>query len=197
MPSNRGGYNIDDQYGTYFVTFTVVGWVDLFTRLECRHIIISGLKYCIENKGLKVHGYVIMSSHLHLVISAAENGKGLSAIIRDFKRNTSKELIKWIEDGAGESRSDWLKIVHSYHAKFNKRNSKYQIWIQDNQPKLCTAPKFTKGKLNYIHNNPVVAEIVNKPEDYKYSSAANYAGLGDCVLEIDIIDFGVEEGYLF
>ena len=31
-------------------------------------------------------------------------------------------------------------------------------------------------KLNYIHNNPVTAELVNRPEDYRYSSAIDYAG---------------------
>jgi len=40
-------------------------------------------------------------------------------------------------------------------------------------------------KLNYIHNNPVKAEIVNRAEEYKYSSARNYI-LGDCsVIKVD------------
>lgn len=32
-------------------------------------------------------------------------------------------------------------------------------------------------KLNYIHNNPVKAGIVEKPEDYLYSSASAYCGM--------------------
>jgi len=39
--SEHKGYKITDQYQTYFVTFTIVGWVDLFTRLECRSILIE------------------------------------------------------------------------------------------------------------------------------------------------------------
>ena len=86
---DRGGYNITDQYGMYFVTFTVVGWVDLFTRLECKRILVDALKYCQQNKGLKVHAYVIMSSHVHLILSSSSESKGLSSIIRDYKSHTS------------------------------------------------------------------------------------------------------------
>ena len=40
----------------------------------------------------------------------------------------------------------------------------------------------------YIHDNPVRAGIVEKPEDYLYSSARNYAEL-DCMLNIDLLSF--------
>ena len=42
---------------------------------------------------------------------------------------------------------------------------------------------FIKEKVNYIHNNPVRAGIVENPEDYMYSSARNYADM-DSVIEI-------------
>lgn len=35
---------------------------------------------------------------------------------------------------------------------------------------------FYNEKLNYIHMNPVKQEIVEKPEDYIYSSVRNYNG---------------------
>ena len=194
---DRGGYNIDDQYGMYFVTFTVVGWVDLFTRLECKNILISSLRYCQESKGLNIHAYVIMPSHIHLILSARPDSQGLSSMIREYKSHTAKELIKWIESGKVESRREWLKIVFAYEAKYNKRNSKYQIWIQDNQPKACLHPKFIMRKINYIHNNPVESGIVSESIDYLYSSARDYNGMTNDLLEADLIDFGVQEGYVF
>jgi REP element-mobilizing transposase RayT len=84
----KSGYQILEQYASYFLTFTVVGWVDLFTRKECRDIIIESLKYCQKNKGLVLNAYVIMSSHKHLIARAEENSSVLSAIIRDFKKHT-------------------------------------------------------------------------------------------------------------
>ena len=38
------------------------------------------------------------------------------------------------------------------------------------------SPRVTQQKLDYIHNNPVEAGIVEKPEDYLYSSGKVYAG---------------------
>jgi len=105
------GYKITDQYGCYFVTFTIVGWVDIFTRKECKDIVISSLEYCQKNKGLKVHAYVIMSSHIHMVISAKEESIGLSNIIRDLKRHTSKILLEWVLESGRESRKEWLRVV--------------------------------------------------------------------------------------
>ena len=34
----------------------------------------------------------------------------------------------------------------------------------------------TQQKTRYIHNNPVEAGYVFRPEDYKYSSAVDYSG---------------------
>ncbi len=45
------GYQIDDQFGTYFLTLSVVDWVDIFTISIYRDIIIDSVNYCIrENR---------------------------------------------------------------------------------------------------------------------------------------------------
>ncbi|WP_317039620.1 hypothetical protein [Sinomicrobium oceani] len=36
--------------------------------------------------------------------------------------------------------------------------------------------KVIQEKVSYIHNNPVEAGLVSKPQDYLYSSATDYAG---------------------
>jgi len=41
--------------------------------------------------------------------------------------------------------------------------------------------------LDYIHNNPVKQGIVLSPEDYLYSSALNYAGLPEKLIEVILI----------
>jgi len=187
------GYKIRDQYGTHFVTFTVVGWVDIFTRQHCRDIVMDALSYCVANKGLVVYAYVIMGSHLHLVIRAQKESKGLSAIIRDFKTFTSKSILAWVLNSPKESRRAWLDVVFKYHAKYNKRNKEYQFWIQNNHPKHCFSADFTLRKIRYIHNNPVVAGIVDTPSDYLYSSARNYEvdGKKPLVDFVQVIDLGL------
>ena len=125
-----------------------------------------------------------MESHLHLILSAGEKSQGLSAIIRDFKKHTAKQILKWVQSGKGESRREWILMVFRYHAKYNKRNAEFQVWQQDNHPKELYYPRFIMQKLAYIHQNPVVSGIVDKEEEYLHSSARNYADRKDYLLEV-------------
>jgi len=68
----------------------------------------------------------------------------------------------------------------------NSRNTKYQFWRQDNQPIEIFSKTFIDQKLNYLHQNPVVAGIVNHAEDYLYSSAINYTGKTG-LIEVDLL----------
>jgi len=102
-------YIIRDQNAKHFLTFTVIDWVDVFTRKEFKLEIVDSMNYCVNNKGLIVYGWVIMSNHVHCIWQAKE-GYSLSNIIRDFKKFTAKRIIKMIEHGS-ESRKEWLKIT--------------------------------------------------------------------------------------
>ena len=86
------GYQIKDQDGLYYLTFQVVDWIDIFTRKVYRDILIESFKYAINNKGLQLFAYVIMSNHVHLVAQSSEGA--LSATIRDVKKYTSKRIIE-------------------------------------------------------------------------------------------------------
>ena len=194
--STRGGYNITDQHATYFLTLTVVGWVDLFTRKDLCDIIIESLEYCKEKKGLILNAYVIMSSHIHLVASVNKPYDGMSAFLRDFKRHTSKQIVKYIERSHYESRKDWLKVVLKYNAKFDKNNWNYKVWQRSNHPKILLTPNFTKHKINYIHKNPVAAGLVKKAEHFVYSSASNYAGFQENKIEVSTFSFESTEGFI-
>jgi REP element-mobilizing transposase RayT len=115
-----------------------------------------------------------MSNHLHLIASA-EKGD-LSDILRDFKSFTSKKILKQIEDNKEESRRNWMLWIFKQAGTGNSRNETSQFWQQDNHPIQLQTAEFTLIKLNYVHNNPVKAGIVEKPEDYLLSSARDYNG---------------------
>ena len=177
-------YKTNDTEKAYFVTLTVVGWIDVFTRKEIRDILVDSLKYCQHNKGLVVFGWCLMPSHLHLICQSTM-GVELSDILRDFKKFTSKSIIKFIKEG-NESRKEWLLELFSKACEHLSRDQKYKVWQDGNQPKIIYTPAFFWEKLDYIHNNPVVDMIVEKPEEYLYSSARNYAdmkGLVEIVME--------------
>ena len=158
--------------GIHFLTFAVVEWVDAFTRKEYKDILLDSIRHCQNEKGLLLHAWCLMSNHVHLVVSAKENNT--SDILRDFKKYTSKRIIAAIDGNQHESRRDWMLKIFREQGGKNSRNTYYQFWRQDNHPKELYSSGFTVQKLNYIHNNPVEAGLVDKPEEYVYSSARDY-----------------------
>ena len=123
-----------------------------------------------------------MSSHVHLLCKASEDGL-LSNVIRDFKTHTSKKIIETIIEYP-ESRREWMLDYFKKSCKHLKRKQNYKVWQNGYHAEKIYSNTFIKQKVNYIHNNPVVDKIVASPEDYIFSSARNYAELDT---EIDII----------
>ncbi|MEP1780028.1 transposase [Reichenbachiella sp.] len=164
-------YKFRDPEGLYFVTCTIIHWIDLFTRKEFKHIIVDSLKYCQNERGLIIHACVLMPSHLHMVVS----GNLLSDIMWDFKKFTSKKITLEM-DLINESRKEWLSKAFRSSADKIKRVKTYKVWQDGNHPIQLESNKFIVEKLDYIHQNPVENEITDEPEWYLYSSARDYAG---------------------
>jgi len=178
------GYQIRDQSKPHFVTFTVVDWIDVFSRKIHKDLIVDSLNYCIENKGLIVFGYVIMTNHIHLILQS-ENEE-LSSLIRDFKKFTSKALIQQIQSKE-ESRRNWMLDLFQKSTQSHSRNKNFQVWKYGNHAEEIYSDKFLWSKLDYIHLNPVRQGIVEKASEYIYSSAKNYV-LGEGLVDVSIID---------
>ena len=186
-------YAIYDQTIPYYLTWTTVDWIDIFTRQRYRDIVIESLKHCMQHKGLILYAYVIMSNHLHLIAQAKQSFQ-LSDIVRDCKKFTSKQIIEAMHVQP-ESRRSWLTTVTKAHGLSNPNNKFNQVWQQDNHAVELTDLRRFYQKLAYIHMNPVKAGIVTEPEHYLYSSARNYAGLSS-VLDITLMEIMPLDGYL-
>ena len=188
------GHKIENQNATHFLTFTVVAWIDVFTRDDYRKIIIDSLFFCQKEKGLCINAYVIMSNHIHLVCHVKEPFL-LSDVIRDFKKFTSKAILDFMLMSDIESRKEWMIRLFKYYAKYNKNNKDYQFWQHHNMPIELESPKWIKQKLDYIHLNPVRNGIVLEAEDYVYSSARTYAGRSGYI-DIEKIELDNIVGYV-
>jgi REP element-mobilizing transposase RayT len=168
------GYRIEDQSALYYSTMQVVEWVDIFTRQRYRDILLDSLRYCQQMKGLQIFAYVIMSNHVHLIVNSPMGD--LSKTIGDLKKFTSKAIIRSISEEV-ESRRKWMLRLFRQSAGRHQRNTDFQFWTHENHSIVLHSNKFIEQKLTYIHDNPVRAGLVEKPEYYLYSSARNYAGL--------------------
>ena len=123
-----------------------------------------------------------MSNHIH-ILCKVEGNNTLSNVVRDFKTFTSKKIIQTIKDFP-ESRREWMLDYFQKACEHLKRNQKYKVWQNGYHAEKVYSNKFIKQKINYIHNNPVAEIILEKPEDYIFSSARNYAELSS---ELDVI----------
>lgn len=177
-------YFIRNQNSIYYLTLTVVDWVDVFTRKEHKLSILESLRFCQNEKGQLVHGWCLMSNHLHLLASARD-GFNMSDILRDLKKFTSKQIVNAIHNEI-ESRRDWMLYRFEFAVKFKVNVKNYKFWQDGNHAVECFTYEFTKQKLDYIHQNPVRAQIVEEAEYYLFSSARDYAEIKG-LLEIEFV----------
>ena len=160
-------YKIQED-GLYFVTYSVVGWLDVFTRRIYQDVVTESIEYCQQKKDFKLYSYCIMPNHLHF-IAHSENGS-LTNILRDMKSHTAKALMKVIEENILESRKELFLHQFDYYGKKGK-NAERQFWKHDNHPFFLHTHEMIDQKVNYIHNNPVEAGFVNEPYEWRLSSA--------------------------
>ena len=164
----------------FFISPTIAGWINLFTRKKFCFIIMDSLQYCVKQKGLLLHEYVIMPSHLHLIIQNEE--KNLPAIIRDFKAHTARQILKSLHNERNESRSEWILRLFRYYAKYQKQNTKYMVWQKTNRALELDNENIYNQKKEYIHQNPVKAGYVFRAEDWVHSSANDENELEDVLV---------------
>lgn len=160
----------------YFITSTVIDWMDVFTRPLYKHILVDSLGYCQANKGLDIYAWVLMTNHLHILAGVRDN-ISIGDVLRNFKKFTSKKIINAIQENPQESRKEGLLNRFNFRAANDKKITGFKFWQEDNHVEKINTYEFFKQKCDYIHQNPVKQEIVERPEDYLYSSARNYSGL--------------------
>lgn len=172
-------YKIRDQHGLNFMTCSMVGWVDLFSRQVYRDMVLESWRYCQQHKGLQIHAYTIMTNHLHMIASCREPNQ-LEAVMRDWKRFTARSILDYLQNTRMvESRREWLLYLFSYFAAQKKDKQTHQLWQHDNHPIELYSKKVIEQKLRYIHLNAVRAGLVEVPEHWLYSSAPFYAAMSD------------------
>ncbi|HRH64555.1 MAG TPA: transposase [Bacteroidia bacterium] len=162
----------------------MVGWLDVFTNKEYCEIILTSLSYCQKEKGLIIHAWCIMSSHLHLIVSSKQNK--LEEILRDFKTFTSKAITQQLITG-NDSRKEWMLSIFKQEAGKIKRVYGYKVWQDGNHPVQFDTNKMLDERLNYLHQNPVEAGIVLYEANYVYSSSKDYANQKG-LLDIELIE---------
>ena len=131
----------------FFITTTFKHWKKLGDMPGFLAALTQSLEFCCRKYETRIIGYVLMPSHVHLLLFI--DGNQLSNLMRDFKKYTSQKVARdfGITGGIWQPRYD--RVV------------------------ICSED-ILRTKLEYIHNNPVKSGLVRRPGDWKWSSASDY-----------------------
>lgn len=161
----------------YLITFNTVDWVDVFVRPVYKQVIVHTLNHFIDNKGLVVHAWCLMTNHLHLLVQAKE-GFVIADIEREFKTFTTTKILEAI-DTEPEARKEWMLKRFENFGNILGLMKKYQVWQNSSSPQFIDLKKTEAlvEHFSFIHENPVRDRFVDTAADYPYSSARDYSGM--------------------
>lgn len=174
-------YRVFDQHGLYFITSTITEWHSIFTYPETFQIMLKSWDFCRREKGLRIHYYVIMPNHWHMIVSSQQDP--LSDILRDMKRYTSRQLSDFLSQGRVKTPLDEFAM----HARLDQRGNDLKVYQEGFHPIEISSENMMEQKAEYIHYNPVKKGFVLDPEDWLYSSARNYLKNDDSVFKVDYL----------
>jgi putative transposase len=130
----------------HFLTFSCYHRRPNFGSPHARAIFESALERVRQQYSLCVYGYVVMPEHVHMLVSEPERGT-LAQAMQSLKQCVARRLALRAADPFWQAR----------YYDFN-------VWSER---------KFVE-KLRYIHRNPVKRELVERPEDWEWSSFRHY-----------------------
>ena len=164
----------------YYVTTNVYNCLPIFTRPSFIIPLIDSLNYYRYQHSCKLLGYVIMPDHIHLLLFPIGDS-ALDAFMRDYKRFTAGRIVRQAQVEGIEA---WVNAFKAAGDETNR--GEHKVWQDSYWDKNIFSEGFLRQRLNYLHRNPVRANLVEKPEDYPYSSYRNYVFNDQTLIEIDM-----------
>jgi REP element-mobilizing transposase RayT len=172
----RSRYVITDPDQPHFLTCTVMEWLPVFSRPETVGILLDSWRFLREQHGLRLYGYVVLDTHTHFIAQAER----LDICLVNFKSFTAKQIIHHLE----KQQAEYLLTRLRFSKRAHKSDREFQFWQEGSHAEMVLSDAMMREKLEYIHANPVKRGYVDEPEQWRYSSARNYAGENGLV-EID------------
>ena len=159
-------YKIVEGAFLYFLTFSVVDWLPVFMSAQSCEIFTSSLNFCHETKHLRINAYVIMTSHVHLIVFDEDfDSNRLKKTLADLRKYTGRKMIEY----SIACLSSCFTDVFQHSAG---KDRAYRFWQAYTHPEAIYTQKFWQQKIDYIHENPVRKGLVTEASAWRFSSAA-------------------------
>jgi putative transposase len=167
--------HLDNLSTVRFVTFSCHRRHPLLTSDFVKLILIDELRVIRERHRLRIHGYVIMPEHVHLVLWLPDEVK-LGQVIGELKSLSARRiLMRPREQGL---HPEMLMV-------FRHRELQSAFWQPRCYDHNCRSMESVKQKIDYCHKNPVTRGLVSHPRDWKWSSHNWYDGVANIPLSMD------------
>ncbi len=147
-----------------FFTASIKGWYKLLEHDKYKDIIVSSLRFLVEDKRIILNAFVIMPDHIHLIWQMQPLIHP-QHVQRDFLKYTAQQIKHDLQKNHPE-------LLEHFEADANDRY--YQFWKRRALSIELRTHKVYRQKLDYLHRNPVKTGFCKLPEEYKYSSALFY-----------------------
>ena len=164
MPSATWPIHTDPAH-LYFFTTSAVKRAHHFRQSVIKRILVDSLNTGRILGQYELFSFVIMPNHIHAIFRCL-NDYTPSDIVREYKKATANLILRHHE---AEENHEALAFFASAVKPGQKQ--KYAVWESEYQAKNIFSSEFLRQKMEYIHNNPVVAGLCRKPEGWSYSSA--------------------------
>ncbi len=112
--------------------------------------------------GFALFAYVIMPDHLHFL---TDDARKPSEVLRFAKGIVSHRVIEYLKEAGFTSSLEKLRQSRK------TRGHEYSLWEHHSNAFLITSEPVFMQRVHYTHRNPVRAGLVDRPEDYRWSSA--------------------------
>src|SRR5262249_39052418 len=162
-------YLISQDSPVLYITLVSHHRLPVFQKDKLKEVLCGALNEV--RKTILIFAYVIMIDNLHLLTSRPST---TSDVLRVVKGLTARRVIDYLKSN-NYTRS-FAKLEH----QTRERNYRYSLWQTEKNALPVYTEELFMQKLNYIHNNPVRANLVERATDYRWSSARIWVG---CPLE--------------
>ena len=150
-----------------YITLVTKDRLPVFRTDQMKEILCRALDEARKSAGFLLFAYVNMIDHMHLLTSRPST---TSDVLRVLKGLTARRVIDYLK--ANSYLSSLAKLEHEER----ERNYKHSLWQTEKNVLPIFSEKMFMEKLNYIHQNPVRAGLVERATDYHWSSARIWEG---------------------
>ncbi len=158
----------------HHITCVVHELLPVFSQPDVVNIIFDSWQKLREQSGLRLYSYVVMEEHLHFLAQAER----LDICLNLFMEDTASRIVTCLKEQRLER---FLKRMLVSEGE----QQHYRFWQETPETELITEGGMMRTTLDYIHINPVKRGYVDLVEQWRYSSARNYAGKSG-VCEVDL-----------